>query len=157
MLQGEMMDAKKYDDIMRQAIQSEIEAQKFYADVAAKVNDSHLKEMFAGFVKEEKRHERILEGFRARGAGHLHFKDAPDFKVAETIETPIPSVDMRPADALALAVKNEEIAMKHYNELAAACSDAEQAAVFEELAAMERDHKHQMETAFMDVGYPEVW
>jgi rubrerythrin len=151
------MDANTYDQIMRQAIQSEIDAQKFYADVAAKVNDNHLKKMFAGFVEEEKRHERILEGFRTRGAGHLHFKDAPDLKVAETVDAPSPSVDMKPADALALAMKNEEAAMKHYSELAAACSDAAQAAVFEELAAMERDHKRQMETAFVDVGYPEVW
>ena len=151
------MDAKTYDEIMQRAIQSEIDAQRFYADVAAKVQDAHLKEMFTSFVEEEKRHEKILEGFRTRGAGHLHFKDAPDFKVAETIEAPSPSVDMKPADALALAVKNEEAAMKQYDELAAACSDTEQAAVFEELAAMERDHKHKMETAFMDVGYPEVW
>jgi rubrerythrin len=151
------MDAKTYDEIMKKAIQSEIEAQRFYAEVAAKVQDPHLKEMFAGFVDEEKRHERILEGFRTKGAAHLHFKEVPDFKVAETIETPSPSVEMKPADALALAVKNEEAAMKHYGELAAACSDAEQAAVFRELAAMERDHKHRMETAFMDVGYPEVW
>jgi rubrerythrin len=151
------MDAETYDQILQQAIQSEIEAQKFYADVAAKVKDSHLKEMFAGFVEEEKRHERILEGFRTRGAGHLHFKKVPDFKVAETIDVPSPSVDMKPADALALAMKNEEAAMKQYSELAAACSDIAQAAVFEELAAMERDHKHQMETAFVDVGYPEVW
>ncbi|MEJ2638594.1 MAG: ferritin family protein [Desulfosarcinaceae bacterium] len=151
------MDASTYDRIMRQAIQSEIEAQKFYADVAAKMKDGHLQEMFAGFVEEEKRHERILEGFRTRGAGHLHFKDAPDFKVAETVDTPSPSVEMKPAEALALAMKNEETAMKHYSELAAACSDMAQAAVFEELAAMERDHKHQLETAFVDVGYPEVW
>ena len=151
------MDANTYDEILKKAIQSEIDAQQFYADVATKVQDAHLKEMFASFVDEEKRHEKILEGFRARGAGHLHFKDAPDFKVAETIESPSPSVDMKPADALALAVKNEEAAMNHYTDLASACSDAEQAAVFSELAAMERDHKHKMETAFMDVGYPEVW
>ena len=151
------MDAKTYDEIMGQAIQSEIDAQKFYADVAARVQDAHLKEMFAEFVAEEKRHEKILEGFRTKGAGHLHFKKAPDFKVAETMEAPNPSVDMKPADALALAAKNEEAAMKHYSALAAACSDAEQAAIFEELAAMERDHKHKMETAFIDVGYPEVW
>lgn len=151
------MDAKTYDEIMKKAIQSEIEAQQFYAAVAAKVQDPHLKEMFTGFVDEERRHEKILEGFRAKGAGHLHFKEVPDFKVAETLEAPSPSVDMKPADALALAVKNEEAAMKQYSELAAACNDAEQATVFQELAAMERDHKHKMETAFIDVGYPEVW
>ena len=151
------MDAKTYDEIMKKAIQSEIEAQQFYTAVAAKVQDLHLKEMFTGFVDEEKRHEKILEGFRTKGAGHLRFKEVPDFKIAETLEAPSPSVDMKPADALALAVKNEEAAMKQYSELAAACSDAEQAAVFQELAAMERDHKHKMETAFTDVGYPEVW
>lgn len=151
------MDEKAYQEIMKRAIQSEIEAQKFYADVAAKVQDAHLKAMFTSFVDEERRHERILEGFRTKGAGHLHFKEAPDFKVAETIETPSPSADMKPADALALAVKNEEAAMKHYTALAAACSDADQRAVFEELASMERDHKNRMETAFIDIGYPEVW
>ena len=151
------MDAATYDEIMKRAIQSEIDAQKFYADVAAKVQGAHLKEMFTDFVDEEKRHERILEGFRAKGASHLHFKDVPDFRVAETIEAPKPSVEMKPADALALAAKNEAAAMKHYTELAAACSDPEQKAVFEELAAMERDHKNRMETAFIDIGYPEVW
>lgn len=151
------MDEKTYDKIMQRAIQSEIDAQKFYGDVAAKVQPPYLKEMFASFVEEEQRHERILEGFRSKGASHLHFKDAPDFKVAETIAAPSPSVEMLPAEALALAVKNEEAAMKHYAELAAACSDPEQKAVFEELATMERDHKNRMETAFIDIGYPEVW
>jgi rubrerythrin len=29
--------------------------------------------------------------------------------------------------------------------------------LFYELAAMERGHKSKMESAFVDIGYPEVW
>ena len=39
------------------AIANEIEAQKFYQDAADRVEDPHLKAMFAGFVVEEKKHE----------------------------------------------------------------------------------------------------
>ena len=55
------------------------------------------------------------------------------------------------------AMKKEAEAMKQYTEMADICSDAEKRQVFLDLAAMERDHKLKMETAFTDIGYPEVW
>ncbi len=64
---------------------------------------------------------------------------------------------MKPADAIALAMKNEEEAMKQYSVLADACSDHDLKNVFLDLAAMEREHKFKMEKAFVDIGYPEVW
>lgn len=33
----------------------------------------------------------------------------------------------------------------------------EQKKIFLELAEMEREHKAKMESAFVDIGYPEVW
>ncbi len=54
-------------------------------------------------------------------------------------------------------MKNEDEAMKHYTHLAEAVSDSAMKKVFQELAAMEREHKLAMEKAFVDVGYPEVW
>ena len=64
---------------------------------------------------------------------------------------------MKPADAIALAMKNEEEAMELYTWLAQGCDDPEQRRVFEDLAAMERDHKFKMENAFVDIAYPEAW
>ncbi len=151
------MDPKEYDAILGFAIAAEIEAQKFYADLAAKVTDAHLKNMFQDFVKEEQKHEKILTRFRSEGVGHIHFKASPDFKVSETVPKPPVSADMQPADAIALAMKNEEEAMNHYVELADSCLDPEHKKVFLELASMERDHKNRMENAFVDIGYPEVW
>ncbi len=80
-----------------------------------------------------------------------------DFKVAESIEMPEVNEDMNLKDAIAIAVKNEELAMKKYTALAENCDDGKLKAVFLDLAAMERDHKFKMEKNFVDVAYPEVW
>jgi len=152
------MDKATYKDILDNAIRGEIEAREFYQQVAKRVADSYLKEMFLAFAEEEGQHRRILEGFRQKPDMGIHFAKVPDFHVSETVAaTGDLSMGMKPADAIALAMKKEEEAMRHYTQLAEACTDAGQKKVFEELAAMERGHKHKMETAFVDIGYPEVW
>lgn len=151
------MNRGAYEEILAEAIAAEIEAQRFYRDVAEKMTDAYLKQMFTEFVGEEKKHESILRGFTASIPEHLPFDENRDYKVAETVETPEVSSAMKPADAFALAMKKEEEAMKHYTALAHGCTDAEQKRIFLDLAAMERAHKFKMENAFVDIGYPEVW
>ena len=151
------MKQRTYEDILEQAIQSEIEAARFYADVAGRTADNFLKELFQTFSREEQKHRRILEGFRNNPKAVIHFDKVQDFAVSETVPEPVLSVDMRPADAIALAMKKEEAAMRQYSLMAEASTDAQQKAVFLELAAMEREHKAKMEAAFVDIGYPEVW
>ena len=60
-------------------------------------------------------------------------------------------------DAIGLAMKNEEIAMQKYEILAANCDDPDLQAVFQSLAAMEKDYKYKMEESFVKVAYPELW
>ena len=151
------MDRGKYEDILNAAIESEIEANRFYQQVAERVKDGYLKDMFLAFAREEDKHRRILEGFRNRPEHAVHFAAVPDFHVSETVDEVTLSIDMKPRDAIALAMKKEEAAMKHYNQLAAACDDKEQQNLFLELASMEREHKAKMEKAFVDIGYPEIW
>ena len=45
-------------------------------------------------------------------------KTMPDYKVAETVDMPRLSLDMKPAEAIALAMKKEEEAMRMYLSLA---------------------------------------
>jgi rubrerythrin len=85
------------------------------------------------------------------------FNFEKDFKVSETIEMPEVNADMDLKNAIGLAMKNEEIAMKNYTALAENCHNHELKAVFMNLAAMERDHKFKMEENFVDVAFPEVW
>ena len=151
------MERQTYDDILKQAIAAEIEAAQFYADVADNTDNDFLRELFLAFSAEEKKHRSILEGFRADPDAAVAFKKVPDFHVSETVDEPVLSVDMKPADAIALAMKKEEIAMKQYTEMADACDDPDRKKLFLELASMERGHKAKMESAFVDIGYPEVW
>jgi rubrerythrin len=151
------MDQKKYLEILERAIDSEIEAARFYARVAEMTTNGFLKEMFATFSREEQKHRSILEGFRNDPATAIHFEKVADFGISETVAEPALTADMQPAEAIALAMKKEESAMRQYTRLAEACNDASQRNVFLELAAMEREHKSKMEAAFVDIGYPEVW
>lgn len=151
------MDQKKYLTILEHAIDSEIEASRFYARVAEMTTNSFLKEMFTTFSREEQKHRSILEGFRSDPETAIHFEKVADFGISETVAEPALSADMQPADAIALAMKKEESAMRQYTRLADACKDGTQKKVFLELAAMEREHKSKMEAAFVDIGYPEVW
>ena len=107
--------------------------------------------------EEEKKHRDILTKIYTSNTIERYFSETRDYKVAETVEEPALSMDMKPADAFALAMKKEEEAMKQYSEMADLCDDEEKRQVFLDLAAMERDHKLKMETAFTDIGYPEVW
>jgi rubrerythrin len=151
------MDLKTYHDILDVAIQGEIEANLFYHQVAEKVKSEFLRNLFLQFAAEEIKHRDILESFRNNEKAALSFKRAQDFQVSETVEEPPLSIDMKPADAIALAMKKEEAAMQQYLRLAQATIDEEQKKIFLELAEMEREHKTKMEAAFVDIGYPEVW
>lgn len=151
------MNKNDFDEIITFAISNEIEAQEFYSAAAAKLADPFLKKLFSQFVIEEKKHQEILEGMRETDPEIFHFKSMPDYHVAETETAPEVSAAMTPTEAFALAMKNEEAAMKLYLTFAEAANDPRKKAVFEELAAMERQHKLKMENAFVDIGYPEVW
>jgi len=151
------MKKSRYRNIIEFAIANEIEAEEFYSDAAKKVGDPYIKKMFNELADEEKRHQKILKGILARESIGGYFTEDRDYKVAETIEKPKLSTDMQPADAIALAVKNEEEAMKQYTGIAKACTDPDIEELFLDLAAMEREHKFKMEKAFVDIGYPEVW
>ncbi len=151
------MNRAEYENILKDAIQAEIEAQTFYQDVADRMADAFLKNLFTGFVVEEKKHEAILRGFWSAIPENLPFEENRDYKVSQTINRPVVSPDMTPAQAFALAMKNEETAMNHYTALADGCTDPTQKRIFMDLAAMEREHKFKMERVFVDIGYPEAW
>jgi rubrerythrin len=151
------MNLSEYKDVIKFAMANEVEAQKFYADVAEKQSNKALKKMFLQFSEEEKKHREILKGIYVSNSIGDYFGEETDYKVSDTVDEPELSIDMKPADAIALAMKKEEEAMLQYTALAEDCSDAVKKKVFLDLAAMERGHKRKMEDAFVDIGYPEVW
>ena len=89
------------------------------------------------------KHKIFLEGFLT-GDKPFHFAEVTDYGVAKTVEKPKPSIDMKPYDAIGLAMKEEEEAMQMYMALANSSTTPDQKEMFLALANMERSHKSQV-------------
>ena len=152
------MDFEKYKQVISDAVQNEIEAKNFYDKISKQIKDDYLKELFEDFSKEEENHAKILNDILNQEKIVIsNFNFETDFKVAETIDMPEVNEKMDLKNAIGIAMKNEEVAMKNYTLLADSCDDPELKAVFQDLAAMERGHKNMMEIKFVNVAFPEVW
>lgn len=150
------MKTEDYKKIITMAVENEVEAYDFYKAAGEKVSDANLKAIFNDLAKEEQQHREFLQGL-LNEAQKMKFDENKDYKISETVDKPKLSISMSPADAIGLAMKNEEEAMLMYTELAKASEDKEQKDMFDALARMEQGHKVKLEGLYTDMAYPEVW
>ena len=151
------MDQIQLDRLFSMAAKRELEAKEFYTGVAETMSSTAVREIFEQLAREEMGHFELLEKFRLDPSMTMKISAPPsDWKVAESQELPPLSLDMKPADAIGLAMKKEQQAVEFYRSLAASASP-DIRDIFENLANMELGHKHKLEIAFVDIGYPEVF
>jgi len=140
------------------ATQRENEAYEFYRQAARKVADPNVKEIFLKLARDEQKHFELLERFRANPEKIMKIcPPAADWKIAESESLPILSTEMKPKDAIALAMKKEQQAVDFYRSLSSASTAVDIRSMFDNLANMELTHKHRLERIFVDIGYPEVF
>jgi len=150
--------ANQLKDIINFAIEKEIEAYEFYQDAAKKIaSDANLKKTFADLAAEELKHRKFLQDFPEGDVYEFHLADVADYHVSEAAEKPKLSTEMKFADAVALAMKNEEEAMNMYAGLASASTNDQQKGLFAELSKMEEMHKVRLEEIYVNASYGEVW
>ncbi|MBN1984339.1 MAG: ferritin family protein [Chitinivibrionales bacterium] len=150
------MDTFQFDTVMHTAITREVEAYEFYRDVANRVTDAEVKSIFSDLACDERKHQELLEKYKCDPTMILKI-DAPDIDVKVAEATPLPrlTITMKPADAIALAMKKEQQAVETYRSLSKQSTDAQTKSIFENLANMELTHKSRLENLFVDIGYPE--
>lgn len=152
------MNTLEIEQLFVTASRRETEAYEFYSTAARKVQDPNVRDIFSQLAKDEKGHFEFIERFRANPTEIM--KIAPpsaDWKIAESEEMPALSTDMKPKDAIALAMKKELQAVDFYRSLASVSATGETRHMFENLANMELNHKHRLENLFVEIGYPEVF
>lgn len=152
------MDKLAFEQVMAVAIRREAEAHEFYRDVAAKITDKDVQAVFTQLAAEEMGHMELLEKFRADPTMVMKISAPPaDYRIAEATDAQPLSVAMKPADAIALAMKKEQQAVEFYRGLAGKATDNQTRDVFLNLANMELGHKHRLENVFVEIGYPEAF
>jgi rubrerythrin len=151
------MKPEDFSRIISQAIEGEKEAYTYYQTVSERVTDAALKKILAELAGDELNHREFLERIAVKGLDSLHVEESHDYKIADTLESPSLSVNLKPADGITLAIRKELDAMQMYTQLAQVAGDPEEKKMFLELAKMEKGHKARLEDIYTNMAFPEVW
>jgi rubrerythrin len=152
-----MKEPMNTNAILKSAIEREEESYTFYSDVAKRIHDKNVKNTFQGLAKDELGHKDFIKKCMKDKNLLRNLPVPQDWKLAEATEEPVLSVQMKPKDAIALAMKKEQGAADFYSKLAAGAVDPTYRETFKGLATMELGHKAHLESIFVDIGFPEAW
>lgn len=152
------MENLSINDILDIGIKREEEAHDFYLFASEQVSNKVIKNIFKELSMEELGHKDLLLRFKndPKLASKLKAPEK-DYKLAEKEDLPELSESMKPADALALAMKKEQLAVEFYRDLAAEFTDTEASSLCLKMADMELNHKQKLEDAYTDVAYIEAF
>lgn len=140
------------------AIQQEIDAYEFYKAAAAKVTNQSVRQIFEELATDEEGHKNLLEHIRIDETlvGKFNALEV-DYMIAEANEMPTLSLDLKPAEAIAIAMKREQFASELYHTMSLSAVNDRERLSFESLHNMELNHKHRLENLYVDIGFPEVF
>jgi len=153
------MSDNPIQDIIRTAIQREIDAYALYSAASAKAESAHVKEILNDLAAQEQGHrarlEAILEGNTFRLITKTQRQKVTDLKITDyLIEVPLaPDSDFQ--DILIVAGKREKASHDLYAALAQVTEDAETKQLFDFLANEEMGHKNRVESLYEELVYKE--
>ena len=128
------------DDILEFAIAEEVAANRFYMELAGKMENPAMAKAFEDFAKEELDHKARLEAIK-QDKTLEPMEKVTDLKLADYLVDVEPQPDMDYQSALILAMKKEKAAYRLYTHLAAVAGDENLTKTFLRLAQEEAKHK----------------
>ncbi|ROL62213.1 rubrerythrin [Bacteroidetes/Chlorobi group bacterium ChocPot_Mid] len=142
MLKEELVEVIKY------AIERELEAADFYKDLQTKVKIQASKEMLKTFEKMELGHADILKNLDLNKIELYKPEKVNNLKLSDFMVEPVTHEEMTFQEILVIAMKREEAANKMYLYLADSTDDDRVKNLFLKLATEEAKHKLQLETMY---------
>jgi rubrerythrin len=146
-------------NVLRTAIQREIDAYTLYSSASAHVEDLQARDMLNDLAAQEvghrKRLEGLLEGKVFRVLSQRQQQQVEDLKITDyLVEVPL-NDDSDLQDVLIVAGKREDASHNLYASLAQVAEDDETQKLFEFLANEELVHKRRVETLYDQIIYRE--
>ncbi|MHC4743448.1 MAG: ferritin family protein [Planctomycetota bacterium] len=140
------MQKSSVDEILDFAIAAEKAANRFYLDLAAKMENEATKKAFEEFAEQEDNHRVLLEGVKHGKA--IEPVEVADMKISDYVVDVEPHTDMDYQEAITLAMKREKAAFAMYTRLAESAHTEEIRQTFQMLAQEEARHKLYFETEY---------
>lgn len=148
------MEFENLNAVIEFAIEKEKEAADFYDTASAEESMSGKKEMLKEFAAEERKHQLLLEKFKAEGIDQsvkaYKLIWITDIKRSDYVDEIEYRKGMAYNEMLMLAMKREEKALKLYNELLKNTEDPDARKLFKMLCQEEAKHKLALETLYDD-------
>ncbi|MGD9402761.1 MAG: ferritin family protein [bacterium] len=144
------MSGTPTEEIIKFAIEKEIEAAAFYENLAGKVKNPVMKDAVLSMADEERKHQRILSNLTPKQVSSFTEPDIADFKISDYMVEPPVTEDIKYPDLLVLAMKREEKAHDMYAELEKRAADDATRKVFALLKTEELKHKRKLESEYED-------
>ncbi len=144
------MDEKKFQEIIRFAIDKEIRSFTFYTEATQVAKFSGAKDLFSDLAQQEVGHRKILEKLDMGKIAQAKIEKVPDLKISDYMVDAEFSPDMSYADILRKAMKMEERALKLYNDIKEKNKDEDLMKLFTFLANEEAKHKLRLEKIYDD-------
>ena len=145
-------------EILGKAIQNEIGSWLLYNKLSQKMKNQVAKDAFQELGRQEQRHQNLLEKY-SRGelkGGMLSRGQVVDYKIAEHLDQPEISPDMKLPDVFLLAANREKASHEFYISLATIHPAGEAKKLMEELASQEPEHKQRVEFLYTEVAFPQT-
>ena len=144
--------------VLEKAINKEIGAQRLYTSLSQRVNDEVAKDAFQELARQERGHQDRLEQY-LRGEikeGGLSHGQFIDYEIAEKLDQPDISPDLKLKDTFLLAANREKASHELYLGLAQIHPAGKVRRLLEELAEQELEHKHRIEFLYTEVAFPQT-
>jgi len=145
-------------DVLQKAIQKQIESQHLSSDLSQKITDESTRDASQELARQEHGHQQLLEQY-LRGelkGGTLSRGQVIDYKIAERLNQPAISPDMKLKDVFLLAANRERASHEFYLSLAQIHPAGEVKRLLEELASQELEHKQKAEFLYTEVAFPQT-
>ncbi len=145
-------------ELLEKAIQKEVESQLLYIDLSREISDEAAKDAFHELAQQEEAHQNLLEQYQ-RGElkeGALSSGEVIDYKIAEKLDQPEVSPDMRLKDAFLLAANREKASHEFYLGFARIHPAGKVKQLIEGLAVQELKHKQRVEFLYAEVAFPQT-
>lgn len=145
------MNGDKFQEMLKFAIEQEIEAANFYHEMQNHSKFKPSKEMFKELEAMELGHKKLLENFSKNELNGFVPPHITDLHISDYLYEPPVSSGMLYQEVLIIAMKKEENAQKLYTDLANKAEDNTTKNFFLKLASEEAKHKFQLETLYDEV------
>ena len=142
------------EDVFAYAVRSEEESYRFYTAMAEKAPSYNTRQVLKSLAADEEEHRSILVKILGKRDEEMP-PGLINLRAAEEAGNPGPLTDVK--DAMAAAVGREAAAQELYTAMAALYPPGQVRRSLEQMAAMEKGHRHKVEEILLNMQTGEVW